>query len=97
MKQYAGEDIVRIMTEMPADLVTQLREAHPDHHITEHEARWWGFLQFARTDASEGDTFVIKVGGTNEEVVQSFLPYVLVGRNADRNAGLVRKTWPDMG
>ncbi len=97
MKQYAGDEIVQIMTEMPSALVEQLRGAYPEHHITEHEARWWGFLQYARTQAYEGDRFVIKINGTNEEVVQSFLPYVLMGRNADRNAGLVRKVWPETG
>ena len=97
MKQYAGDEIVRIMTDMPATLVEALQGAYPEHRITEHEARWWGFLQFARTDAYDGETFAIRINGTDAEAVQSFLPYVLSVRGADQRAGLVRRPWPESG
>jgi hypothetical protein len=97
MKQHTSAEIVTIMTEMPAELVAALRDAHPEHAITEHEARWWGYLQFARTEAYEGETFVIRVPSTGEDVVQQFLPYVLGGRASDVRVGLVRKVWPETG
>src|SRR5690349_17850663 len=97
MKQYSGEEIRRIMTEMPADLVEALRTAHPAEKITEHEARWWGYLQFARTDDYAGDSFTIKVNGGGEEVTSTFLVYTLSVRAADQRAGLVRRPWPDGG
>jgi hypothetical protein len=97
MKQHTSAEIVAIMTEMPAGLIATLREAHPEHAITEHEARWWGYLQFARTESYAGETFVIPVPSTGEEVVQRFLPYVLAGRAGDVRVGLVRKAWPEAG
>lgn len=97
MKQFVGDEIVRIMTDMPVELVEALRAAHAEHRITEHEARWWGFLQYARTDAYEGETFTICINGTSDEAVQSFLPYVLSVRGADQRAGLVRRPWPQSG
>lgn len=97
MKQYVGDDIRRIMAEMPAQLVEALRTQHPEHHITEYEARWWGFLQFARTGAYEGQAFVTVVNGTDEELVERFVPYTLDVRSADRNARLVRRPWPESG
>ncbi|MBU1376106.1 MAG: hypothetical protein KKE02_24235 [Alphaproteobacteria bacterium] len=96
MKQYAGEEIIRIMRDMPPALVDGLREAAPEHRITEYEARWWGFLQFARTDGYEGLEFVIPVSG-GVGAPQTFLDYVLSVRGADMRAGLVRRTWPETG
>src|SRR4029453_2483506 len=77
MKQHTGAEIRTIMTEMPAERIAALQAAHAEHAITEHEARWWGYLQFARTGAYDGETFVILAPSTGEEVVQRFLPYVL--------------------
>lgn len=96
MKQYSGADIPRLMAEMPAELVEKLQADHSEHRITEREARWWGFLQFARTDGYEGDAYVIVVNGTGEEMVQRFLPYVLSNRAGDERFGIVRAAWPDM-
>lgn len=97
MKQHTSAEIVAIMTEMPSELVAALRDAHPAQAITEHEARWWGYLQFARTAAYDGETFVIRAPSAGEDVVQQFLPYVLGGRASDLRAGLVRKAWPETG
>jgi len=97
MKQHSGAEIVTIMTEMPAELIAALQDAHAEHAITEHEARWWGYLQVARTGSYEGETFVIKVMSTGDDVVQAFLPYVLAGRASDLRVGLVRKVWPECG
>ena len=95
MKQHTGEEIRAIMAAMPAGLVAALCDAHREHRITEWEARWWGYLQFARTEAYEGESFAIRVNGTQEAVVQGFLPYVLGCRAAERSAGLTRRPWPD--
>lgn len=96
MKQYSGPDIARIMGEMPRELVEALQAAHPDDRITEREARWWGFLQFARTDAYEGETYTVTVNGTGETHSYAFLPYTLQGRAGDDRVGMVRAAWPDM-
>ena len=96
MKQYAGPDIPRLMAEMPIQLVEALQAAHAEHRITEREARWWGFLQFARTDAYEGESCPITVNGTAEEHTSAFLAYTLQGRAADERFGIVRGAWPDM-
>ena len=97
MKQYAGDEIRTITAQMPSELVEGLRAAHAQHRISEYEARWWGFLQFARTDAYAGEAFVIKVNGGGADKVESFLAYVLSVRGADQRAGLQRKPWPEMG
>lgn len=97
MKQYAGDEIRRIMTEMPDELVRALQAAHLDEMITEYEARWWGFLQFARTGSYEGDTYTITVNGTGEKVTDTFLGYTRSVRLSDERAGLVRKPWPERG
>lgn len=97
MKQHAGDEIRVLMTEMPPDLVQALQSEHPEHRITEQEARWWGYLMFARTGAYDGVEFVIKVNGTDETVVQGFLSYTLSTRAAAERAGLVRKPWPESG
>jgi hypothetical protein len=97
MKQHSGDEIRTIMTEMPVELVEGLRAAHAGHQISEREARWWGYLMFARTGAYEGAEYTIKVAGTGEEVTQRFLSYVLEGRASDARFGLIRKLWPESG
>jgi hypothetical protein len=97
MKQHTGAEIRTIMTEMPAELIAALQAAHAEHAITEHEARWWGYLQVARTESYEGETFVLKVPSPGEDVVQHFLPYVLADRASSTRVGLVRKAWPESG
>lgn len=96
MKQHTGDEIRAIMTAMPAARVEALQAAHAEHRITEREARWWGYLMFARTEAYDGEAYTIKVM-TGEEVTQSFLPYVLQGRAGDDRVGIVRRPWPDGG
>jgi hypothetical protein len=96
MKQHTGDEIRAIMTEMPAELVEALQAAHAEHRITEREARWWGYLMFARNEAYEGESYTIKVL-TGEEVTHHFLPYVLQGRAGDDRVGMVRRPWPDGG
>ena len=97
MKQHTSAEIRAIMTEMPIEQVEALQAAHAEHGITEREARWWGYLQFARTGAYDGETFVIPVPSTGEEIVLRFLPYVLADRASDLRIGLVRQAWPDSG
>jgi hypothetical protein len=97
MKQHTGDEIRAIMAEMPAEAIAALQAAHAEHRITEREARWWGYLMFARTGAYEGTSYAIKVGGGDEQVVQPFLTYVLEDRASDARHGLVRKPWPDSG
>lgn len=97
MKQHTGDEIRRIMAEMPAEAIAALQSAHAEHRITEREARWWGYLMFARTGAYEGTEYAIKVGGGGEEVRQPFLTYVLEDRASDARNGLVRKAWPESG
>lgn len=97
MKQHSGDEIRQIMADVPAELVAELQATHPNHNITEWEARWWAYLQFARTGAYDGTSYTIKVNGTGEEAVSEFLAYTLSNRLSDERAGLVRKPWPDGG
>ena len=97
MKQHTGDEIRRIMAEMPGDQVAALQAAHAEHRITEREARWWGYLMFARTGGYEGLAYTITMSGTDEQVTQRFLDYVLEERAADARCGLVRKAWPESG
>jgi hypothetical protein len=95
MKQHTGEEIRAIMADMPTDLVAALQAAHAEHRITEREARWWGYLMFARTGAYEGTEYAIKAPAG--DVAQQFLSYVLDDRAASARFGLVRKPWPESG
>lgn len=97
MKQYVGDEIRRIMTDMPAERVAALQAAHAEHHITPYEARWWGFLVYARSESYEADHYTIKMAGTDETVTQTFIGYVLAERAANQRVGLVRGDWPDGG
>ncbi|MBA4011013.1 MAG: hypothetical protein C0481_04030 [Phenylobacterium sp.] len=97
MKQHTGDEIRAIMTEMPAEAIASLQAAHAEHQITEHEARWWGYLKFAYTGAYEGTSYTIEVMGNGGEFTQNFLPYVLEAREGDKRHGLVRKPWPESG
>ena len=96
MKQHAGDEIVTIMAGMPGERVAALRDAHPEHRFTEREARWWGYLQFARTGAYDGEAFTVTVNGTGEQHTQAFVSYTLQGRASDDRVGLVRAPWPDL-
>lgn len=96
MKQHTGDEIRSIMTDMPAEVIERLQAAHADHKITEYEARWWGYLMFARTDVYEGTEHTIHVMGGGE-VTQGFLAYVLEERVMNTGLGLVRKPWPASG
>ena len=96
MKQHTGDEIRTIMAEMPGDLVAALRSAHAEHKITEREARWWGYLMFARTGSYEGTEYTIPSSG-GAGVTQQFLTYVLEDRAACTRVGLVRKPWPESG
>ena len=95
MKQYAGDEIRRIMAAMPEDLIQALTAAHAEHEITEYEARWWGFLMFARNDAYEGGHYTIKVGGTDDVLTQRFIDYVLQDRDGRKRHGLKAPAWSD--
>lgn len=96
MKQHTGDEIRAIMTNMPAEFVARLQADPAAHEITEHEARWWGYLMFARTGAYEGTEYAIPVTG-GEPVTQSFATYVLEDREANAKFGLVRRPWPESG
>ena len=96
MKQHSGDEIRAIMTEMPIGLVAGLQAAHADHKITEREARWWGYLMFARTGSYEGTEYTIEVPGAGG-VTQQFLSYALEDRGANARFGLIRKPWPESG
>ena len=97
MKEHTGDQIRAIMEAMPAEGVHALQAEFPEHKITEQEARWWGYLNFARTECYEGTSFVIPVNGKDEGITWDFLNYTLTGRKADQVAGLVRKPWPESG
>jgi hypothetical protein len=97
MKQHTGEEIRSIMTDMPAEAIESLQAAYAEHKVTEQEARWWGYLMFARTGAYEGASYTISVMGNGGEVTQDFLAYVLEEREMNRRHGLVRKPWPESG
>jgi hypothetical protein len=97
MKQHSGEEIRAIMADMPAGQIEDLQAAHAEHKITEYEARWWGYLMFARTGAYEGTEFTIKVMGDGEDVTQGFLSYVLAERAGNARHGLIRRPWPQSG
>jgi hypothetical protein len=97
MKQHTGDEIRSIMTDMPAEAIGRLQAAHADHKITEHEARWWGYLMFARTGSYDGTEYTIKVMGDGGEVTQGFLAYILEAREMNLRHGLVRKPWPGSG
>ena len=94
MKQYVGDEIRRIMADMPDDRIEALRDAHPEHGITEYEARWWGFLMFARSDSYDGDQYTTPVGGTSETLTQRFIDYVLQDRDGRKRHGLKERSWP---
>lgn len=96
MKQHTSEEIRQIMTDMPSEAIASLQAAHAEHEITEYEARWWGYLMFARTGAYEGTAYTIPVMG-GSEVTQQFLSYVLDEREGNKRHGLVRQPWPDGG
>lgn len=96
MKQHTGAEIRSIMTDMPAEAIESLQAAHADHKVTEYEARWWGYLMFARTGSYEGTEYTINVMGGGE-VTQGFLAYVLDDRDMNARHGLVRKAWPESG
>lgn len=96
MREYVGADIVRIMSEMPAELVAALQGAFAEHDITEREARWWGFLQFARTGAYDGIEFVIEAPSTGDRVAQRFADLVLAAREGNERHGFRPRPWPDM-
>ena len=85
------------MTDMPAQAIESLQAAYPEHKITEYEARWWGYLMFARTGAYEGTSYTINVMGNGGEASQDFLAYVLDEREMNRRHGLARKPWPESG
>jgi hypothetical protein len=93
MKQHSGDEIRAIMAEMPGEVVEGLQAAHREHKITEHEARWWGYLMFARTGAYEGTAYGIEGG----QFTQQFLSYVLEDRAANERFGLIRRPWPESG
>jgi hypothetical protein len=97
MKQHSGEEIRTIMAEMPDETVAALQAAYPEQRITEREARWWGYLMFARTGAYEGTEYSIKVAGDGEGATQKFLTYTLEDRGSDARHGLIRKPWPESG
>jgi hypothetical protein len=97
MKQHTGDEIRAIMTDMPAEAIESLKAAHADQAITEHEARWWGYLMFAHTGSYEGTAYTIKVMGGGDDFTQHFLPYVLADREGNRRYGLVRRPWPESG
>lgn len=97
MKQHTGDEIRAIMEQMPAELVAALQSAHPEHRITEREARWWGYLMFARTGSYEGTEFTIQTSGSGALFEQPFLRYVLEDREANARHGLIRKPWPESG
>ncbi|MET3527283.1 hypothetical protein [Phenylobacterium koreense] len=97
MKQHTGDEIRSIMTDMPAEAIESLQATYAEHQITEYEARWWGYLMFARTGSYEGTAYSIKVMGDGGEVTQDFLSYVLAEREGNRRHELVRKPWPDGG
>ena len=97
MKQHTGDELRAIMTGMPAESIENLQAAHAEHKITEYEARWWGYLMFARTGVYEGTSYSIKVMGDGGEVTQEFLSYVLSDREGNKRHGLVRKPWPESG
>jgi len=94
MKQHVGDEIRRIMAEMPAELVKALQDAQAEHNITEYEARWWGFMMFARNDAYEGDEFKVPIGGMNDVFHQTFIGYVLQDRESRKRHGLPMPAWP---
>lgn len=96
MKQHTNEEIRAIMADMPAEAIESLKASHAEHKITEYEARWWGYLMFARTGAYEGTEYAIPVMGGGE-VRQQFLSYVLDDREGNRRHGLIRKPWPESG
>lgn len=96
MKQHTGDEICTIMTEMPDEQVAALQAAHAEHRITEREARWWGYLMFARTGSYEGTQYAIEASGGGG-VTQQFLTYVLEDRASSSRVGLVRKAWPESG
>lgn len=97
MKQHTGDEIRAIMTDMPAEAIESLKVTHAEHQITEHEARWWGYLMFAHTGAYEGTAYTIKVMGDGDDFTQHFLPYVLGDRESSKRHGLVRRPWPVSG
>jgi hypothetical protein len=97
MKQHTGEEIRAIMAAMPDENVAALQAAHAEHRITESEARWWGYLMFARTGSYEGTEFTIETSGTGARFTQTFFTYVLEDRAANARFGMVRKPWPESG
>ncbi len=97
MKQHTGDEIRSMMAEMPNSAVEALQAAHPQHEITEQEARWWGYLILARTGGYEGEAFTVPVGGAGEVWEQRFLDYVLEDRSSSARVGLRRRAWPESG
>ncbi|PZQ62620.1 MAG: hypothetical protein DI570_09970 [Phenylobacterium zucineum] len=94
MKQFAGDEIRRIMAEMPHELVEALQARHREHMITEYEARWWGFMMFARTGSYEGDEYSVAANGTGDVFTETLVAYVLQDRAGRERHGLKRPTWP---
>jgi len=74
MKQHTDDEIRTIMTDMPAEAIESLQAAYAEHRITEYEARWWGYLMFARTGSYEGTSYTINVMGNGGEVTQESSP-----------------------
>jgi hypothetical protein len=97
VKQHSSDEIRTIMAEMPAALIEKLQSDHAEHAITEREARWWGYLMFARTGAHAGTEYSIAISGADQRWTQQFLAYVLEDRAGCARHGLVRKPWPESG
>ncbi len=82
------------MADMPLALVEALQANHPEHHITEYESRWRGFLIFARNGTYEGESHSITAMGTGEVSTGRFIDYVLHDREGRLRHGLRMRTWP---
>lgn len=97
MKEHRGDEIRAIMAEMPAELVQRLQDAFPEHNITEREARWWGYMMFARSGSYEGVDFMMKVGSTGDTWTRTFIDYVLADRARNERFGFKPQAWPNLG
>lgn len=90
MKQHTGDEIRRIMSEMPDAAIAALQAAFLEHRISEREARWWGYPMSARTGAYEGFEYTILVGSSGASMTQAFLAYLLDDRAMDTRCGARR-------